>query len=483
MFKKLNLSLDTINSNGEPQVHPELADEVISPSADYREGTSEENCGNCCFFEDNTCAVWNAKVKSSGYCDTYEKKDPAKEESEDNDEGNGVEMSEITELYCSDTPSAVDNDGLIWKTVLRTGSWRYRPESRTQRPIAKPIFVTAGNSTNTASTIGMADIVDSFNSNAIDHVTIPLSHNDKVDENTGYVKSLKIEDDPDRPGQSVLRAALKFTEPEIEQKVRNGSIANTSVGLFYDYIRKDDGKKFGTAMKHIALTNSPWINGMTPFGMSEETEIDVNSLEFETEEIVTEEAPEETPVEVPAAEDEQLSEEEVPRKPKKEDRMPKFTELEGLSLTDDDLARVEAILTARDERVTALESENTDLSEEKRIAAVDARIDELKDLGLSEQPGFLKTVRKVLLADTGENTLTLSEDGKEETITVSDAVNQLIDALPTKDGRINFGEQAENLGTGEKPANDAEEENKTAEVRLGEAEDFLYGKSTLAVIK
>jgi hypothetical protein len=170
---------------------------------------------------------------------------------------------------------------LIWKTVLRTGSWRYRPGPG-QRPIAKPLNVIAGHSDNPKLIIGLADIVDAFNDGAIEHVTVPTSHEDRVEENTGFIRALKIDADPKRPGESRLRAGFDFTEDEVEAKVLNGSIANTSVGLYFDYVRKDDGREYKVALAHVALTNHPWINGMEPFGSLEASEdVEVVSLEFE----------------------------------------------------------------------------------------------------------------------------------------------------------------------------------------------------------
>lgn len=432
------------------------------------------------------------------------------------DTGMYGEYMELQELYLTD--GKVDEaDNLIWKTVLRTGAWRYRP-GPSQKPIPKPLTVVSGKSTDHRSVIGMQDIIESFDKNAIEHVTIPLSHNDKVDENTGWVRKLKIEEDPDKEGEHILRAGLEFTESDIKTKVENGSIANTSIGLFYDYIRKDDGHKFDVAMKHIALTNSPWINGMKPFGMSEEEDVEVSTLEFATEvpEIktgiplyiansgttnnyvtytsTTTGTTLSEPIQTVLKTDEGSNGSTTVKQPKrtelselqkaqrsreirlsndnvtKETIMSDVTGLEGLELSDEVRETVTALFAQQ-------QKDLAELRETNRKKDVEARVDELKGLGLSEHPGLLKQIRRFLLADDGGVAgIALSEDGKEEQVTVTDVVEGLISSLPTKDGKINFGEMAESLGVdGDKPPADAAGENKSAEDRYKDASEFLYG--------
>jgi uncharacterized membrane protein YqiK len=180
-------------------------------------------------------------------------------------------------------------------------------------------------------------------------------------------------------------------------------------------------------------------------------------------------------------------EEEVPQKPNRNgDSMKTIPGLEGLELSEEAAARVaaaleEAATQAQAERDAAkaeadrLAAENLALSEEKRERRVESRVNELKEMGFASQPGFLKTVRDILLADDGSNKLELSEDNKKEDLSFTDVVNKLIDALPKKDGKVDFSEQAENLGVEGKPAVDATDENKTAEDKWAEAHEFLYG--------
>lgn len=160
--------------------------------------------------------------------------------------------------------SVDESDGLIWKDILYEDEWAYRP-GQGQKPTPVPLKVVAGHATNQFREIGMQDLIDAFNDGAIDHVTIPTSHEDKPHENTGFIRRLKVED---RGGKKYLRAGMEFTEPEIEGKANRGSIANTSVGVIFDYVQKKTGKKYSQVLGHVALTNKPWINGMKPFGVA-----------------------------------------------------------------------------------------------------------------------------------------------------------------------------------------------------------------------
>ncbi len=502
-FLKIFLDLDGVSTGDKPHAHSQ-GDKTFPESANYTQATGDKSCAGCIFFEDGVCEAYDAKADPTMVCDSYES-DPDDSGTHETDLGNGVGMSE----FYSTNGGVTEDDGLIWKTVLRTGTWRYRPGAG-QKPIPTPLSVVRGRSSNPRSTVGMEDIVSSFQQKAVEHVTIPLSHEDKVNENTGYVKELKIENDPDRPGQAVLLAGMQFTDPAIKEKIKNGSIANTSVGLHYDYIRKDDGNKFNTALAHVALTNRPWINGMKPFGLSEGDEInEITSLEFSEETSVESVKIDDNKiycnlggvkyaapvtytsnniVVAPQDQWEQLSEE-SPQVTELEGQNMTIEELKGLELSDEVASKIAELLQAKDEELnstkeelstkdqelTTLRDSNEDLAKEAHIAKVDRRIDELKGLGLSELPGFLTEVRNIMLSDDGTSTLELSQDNKTETISFTDVVNKLVDALPKKEGKIDFSEQAENVGLVSKPNVDVDDENKSAEEKYAAAYEDLYG--------
>lgn len=175
------------------------------------------------------------------------------------------------ELFFSDPRVQLDDAGLLWKPVLRTGEWKTGPNG-------KPLVVIPGRSPDQTKAIGMQDIVDNFDK--IEHVTIPLSHDDRLDENTGFIRKVKIHRADD--GTSYLMAAHDFTEPDVKGKVERGTYPNTSVGLEFDYQHKESGSKIPVVLKHVALTHRPWINRLTPFGVSasEDTDYSVSSVEF-----------------------------------------------------------------------------------------------------------------------------------------------------------------------------------------------------------
>lgn len=269
--------------------------------ANYKNSTNaEQSCNTCIHFSTGTCNYWNATVSGEMVCDSFDKgSDPESNDLDrvDNDRQTSSEF-EMSELFLpgSQTGFSEEDDGLIWKTVLRTGVWALTPGAG-QKPVTKPLKVVRDNAKE--GEIALSDILNSFEDGAVEHVTVPLSHTDRVDENTGFAKKLRIIDGTD--GSSLLQAGLFFTDPSIKVKVLEGSIANTSVGLIFDYPRKRDGKKYKVAMQHTALTNRPWIDGMEPFGIAASEVVSgtsnlITSLQFTTEEEdpAGEEEPEET---------------------------------------------------------------------------------------------------------------------------------------------------------------------------------------------
>ena len=169
----------------------------------------------------------------------------------------------LAEMYFDDGGDVTEEDGVIWKTIMREGVWKYSPGPG-QRPIAKPITVVKDGASDARKfQISLKELKDNFEAGAKDHVTVPLSHDDKVHENTGFIKALRI--GQDKKGRAILEAAHEFTEPEIKQKVLNGSIANVSAGILFDYIKKSTGTKFNAILGHSALTNSPWLDDMETF--------------------------------------------------------------------------------------------------------------------------------------------------------------------------------------------------------------------------
>lgn len=194
--------------------------------------------------------------------------------------GAGVEMNEetheVVEMFfgdklvdAADPNVKMDDDGLIWKPMLPVGVWKVGPNGR-------PLKVVAGKSPDQRRAIGMKDIIAAFDARALAHVTIPKTHVDAVDENTGFIRKLKVDK---HKGVMTLFGGHDFTDASIKGKVMDGSIANTSVGLEFDYVRKDDGKKFPVVLRHNALTNRPWLGRkLAPFGLEEQDGVSYNVM-------------------------------------------------------------------------------------------------------------------------------------------------------------------------------------------------------------
>jgi hypothetical protein len=171
----------------------------------------------------------------------------------------------LAEMYFAD--GEVDpEDGLIWKTILREGVWKMSPGPG-QKPVSKPLTVIkTGKSDPDNLIVSMSELARNYKADAVEHVQIPLSHTSGVKENTGFTRDLRMVKGKD--GKWEMQAALDFTEPDIKGMAERGTIANTSAGILFNFLRKEDGKKFGAVLDHVALTNRPWLNGLSPFGTS-----------------------------------------------------------------------------------------------------------------------------------------------------------------------------------------------------------------------
>jgi hypothetical protein len=472
----------------------------------------------------------------------------------------------LYEIFFTDG-TVEETDGLIWKDILREGDWAYRPGPG-QKPIPVPLKVVAGKASSQKE-IGMADLIESFDEHVIDHVTIPTSHDDKPHENTGYVKGLrkvKIK------GKYVLKAGLDFTEPDIKAKAQRGSIANTSSGIMFDYIKKDTGKTYTQVLGHVALTNKPWLNGMQPFGVAasenySEDEIVPLMLEssiwdeskslnwlrdnvsqalstlrgpnsslfckdimqnralvakvdelggnvdnfvvpfkitdgdvelatsdkwiaadqkwvqaaeklaedfiknFDSEPSNKDEDLSETSAD-PGAEKTESQEGEIDMaEENKNDKSgtPSDSSAGNVDLSEIRKEIAEEIRTELSEEAKAEKARNAELSKEVRTLRVDKRVGELKEAGLSENPGFLTAIRDLMLADEGTKVLKLSETDAETkttsevSLSATEIIERLIDALPHKDDKIVLGEQAVSTEDKDRPALEPEETDLSEE--------------------
>lgn len=394
-------------------------------------------------------------------------------------------------------PVSVDEQGLMWKPVLRTGVWDVGPNGR-------PLRVVAGASHDPKSTIGMQDIVDNYNAGAVEHVTVPVTHNDTVEENRGFVKGLKIAQAKD--GTSFLMAGHHITEPDTAAKIKRGTIANTSVGLEFDYVRKEDGKKFPIILRHVALTNRPWINRLTPFGMNAsdapEDGYEICSMEFSerltemVDGIVADTTVVEAPVEevnpTESIESTSVSPDIITTSTTSEDdTVPKPDEDKTPVVPTDPVADADVVTPVQlSELTTQLAESKTEAdrmreqlnaqAKQIRTNETEKLVEQFKSIGLSEENGcgaFLVAVRNICLADEGQGVLMLSEgdDAPAVPVSATDIVKRLVNALPSDEttGKLKaqFSEQAVAAAATEKPAATADPEGEGDDVQLSE-EDF-----------
>ena len=508
-------------------------------------------------------------------------------------------MSTLIEMfYGADAPTASAGE-LIYKEILREGEFPYTPTDKGLAPVPFRV-VRDGPSSKKDRVISLAEVKAAFDQKAYSHVQIPLTdeqgkdHKDIAAVNTGFVEDLDIRIGED--GKARLVAGMRFTEPDIKGRVDRGTIANCSSGIYFDRLRPSDGAKFPVALRHVALTNTPFVDGLKPFGIglseddSEEQPEEIISVAMSGEAIwspneslnalqthvvrALEELSKSTAplgIDDPNAKlffprdiatTKALVEEGksgdiyvVPFKRKKDSvelaPQTEWTEAEqqwiaasdpsspiavyGRSVVEDALKPAEeeqrtepeaveatepagpqhdlstpqgrlaaavedrqarllmsdkhtrggatvsrldlSKLNLSDEERTALEAlqtENERLQKERRTAEVDREIERVKGLGLSEQPGFLKTYRKLLLADDGQEAavINLSEDGTGEPtgITLTAAIKELIDALPkNNEGKLALSEQHLVSGNHGRPDDvSPEEREETTEDKIAD---------------
>lgn len=398
-----------------------------TPPAEANYGNADienENCGSCSHYADGLCGHWVAHVDEGGTCNQVDVEQPE-------------QSLAMSELYFAEAPAAVkSNKNGVWKKVLKTGKWAMSPGPF--GAVQKPMTVVRGEGRSDFSKniMSLDDIVSTFQSKAIENVTVPLEHVKDPEKNSGFVEAVEIETGED--GNDYLKALINFTEPEVESKVLNGSIRNTSVGVKFKYPDKENGKVYPIALDHVALTNKPFLKGIPAFSFSEQEGQEIPIFIYS----------------------EENGDENMEKDSKDKDVL--LSELEA------ERQRVEA---EKKEKLE-LSEENATLKRELRKSAVEKRVKELADGGLASYPGLLKKVEEIMLSDTGEKVIELSEDGENRSVTSTEIVEGLLEVIPLKD--LLLSEQHENTG-GEAPLKDASEE-KNKEERLKETEKFLAGK-------
>lgn len=328
----------------------------------------------------------------------------------------------------------VDADGYVWKTILRPGTWKMSPGPG-QRPQAKPITVVKSGASDPKNLIiSMEELKTNFEAGAVEHVTIPTSHEDKVHENTGFVKALRF--NVDGEGRDVLQAAHHFTEPDIKEKALRGTIANTSAGILFDYVNKETGKKNSAVLGHVALTNHPWLNGMNPFGVLASENVKVMAFSEDNSEIIE--------PDIESGGGDVMEDKEVTP------TVPKF--LSDLGLSEEEAAS----------RLSRYE----ELERRDRESAIKAKVDKWQEE--KKAPGLV-TLAHTLLSAANETAtvLNLSEGGKNVELTAVDVIDRLMAAAPAL--TLSEDPVTDKDVQGDKPDDDATNEN----VKLSQAEKTL----------
>jgi hypothetical protein len=342
----------------------------------------------------------------------------------------------LAEMFFEDDgKEETDEDGRVWKTILREGKWQFSPGTG-QKPVNKPITVVkSGKSDPHKLIISMEEIKKNFEEGVIEHVTIPTSHADKVLENTGFIKSLRFSKDEE--GRDTLEALHDFTEPEVKEKAIRGTIANTSAGILFDYVQKESGKKFRSVLAHVALTNHPWLNGMKPFGV--EASDNLNVIAFSEEESASTTEVSQGGETVSTTVTETAESNEVV-----EETSPETTFFSEVGLSAEE---IRASLS----RLQEVEAEN----KQNRI---DSKCKDWQEEGKS--PALVKEARAILMSDSGSVAINLSEEGETKVLTLSEVVERLVAAAPSNDLTANLA--TEEAAAGEKPEDDASRENEVA---------------------
>lgn len=129
------------------------------------------------------------------------------------------------------------------KELLRTGSWVH-PNNPARRLKITPEF--------------LSKLVDNFRAARRDRTPVQRSHSSDWTGTVGDVEDLTI--DGDR-----LIATLAVADDEAENAIATRRVTGVSAAFDDDWSEKATGESHGPTLLHVALTNSPYISGLTGF--------------------------------------------------------------------------------------------------------------------------------------------------------------------------------------------------------------------------
>jgi hypothetical protein len=353
------------------------------------------------------------------------------------------QTQEASELFFDDkiATEPIEEDGLIWKSILREGEWKYSPGPK--GPIKKDLkIVKNGFSDKHKNIISLEEVKANFEQNIFDNVTVPLSHKDLTEENTGHVRKMRF--GKDEKGRHILEAGLEITEPDIKGKIMRKTIPNVSAGILWDYIKKDTGKKYNTVMNHLALVSHPYISELAPFSEVDNKVLDVSCFSehemIENMELTTLSNEDvNTNIKIPRGGEEVSTDTEKTEVVTVIDR----TFFDELGLGEDDIREIVASHSA--------------LKAEQRKNSIDTKGKDWQDAGKS--PALVKAAKEILFADDDTVSINFSEDGVTKTLSLSEVVDRLVEASPSIDLTDKLNEEDV---AGEAPDADASKENERA---------------------
>ena len=103
-----------------------------------------------------------------------------------------------------------------------------------------------------------AKLIANFNKGVRDIVPVPSKHSESWRDNHGRVVALEVE--PDKGIFAVLEV-----DEEADNAIREKLLAGVSASFAEDYFDRESGMNIGPVLRHVALTNGPYIEGMSGF--------------------------------------------------------------------------------------------------------------------------------------------------------------------------------------------------------------------------
>jgi len=132
---------------------------------------------------------------------------------------------------------------LYRKHLLRYGAWVH-PNDPAKKLEITPEFA--------------AKLKANFDAAVLDAVPVPGKHTDDWKANHGTTVGLEV-----HPEKGVY--ALLQVDDEADKAITEGKLRGVSAGLAEDYLDKQKGQRVGPVLRHVALTNVPYIKHLEGF--------------------------------------------------------------------------------------------------------------------------------------------------------------------------------------------------------------------------